>query len=145
MLTTNFRCDQIRNEHCHVFSHTLVCHLSQTLMFNKPAWEGKFAALKLRLHLRFSSQKIEAATLFLAPWLLGHLTWSITIYCCHAQGTKPSTTKLFWMIEIYKIEQHTLKHVYNWFNTNIYSYLESSGGQSSNLYLKCCSFFQMVA
>ncbi len=26
-------------------------------------------------------------------------------------------------------------------NTNIYSYLETSGGQSSNLYLKCCSFF----
>ncbi len=33
------------------------------------------------------------------------------------------------------MEQHTLKHVNNCLNTNIYSYLETSGGQSSNLYL----------
>ncbi len=32
------------------------------------------------------------------------------------------------------MEQHTLKNVNNCLNTNIYPYLETSGGQSSNLY-----------
>jgi hypothetical protein len=39
------------------------------------------------------------------------------------------------------MEQHALKYVYNWLNTNIYSYLETSGGQSSNLYLNVVHFF----
>ncbi len=35
------------------------------------------------------------------------------------------------------------KNVNNCLNTKIYSYLEKSGGQSSNPYLiKCCSFFK---
>ncbi len=33
------------------------------------------------------------------------------------------------------MEEHTLKNVNNSLNTNIYSYLETSGGQSSNLCL----------
>jgi hypothetical protein len=33
------------------------------------------------------------------------------------------------------MEQRTLKNVNNYVNANIYSYLETSGGQSSNLYL----------
>jgi hypothetical protein len=33
------------------------------------------------------------------------------------------------------MEQHTLKNVSNCLKTNIYSYLETSGGQSSNPYL----------
>jgi hypothetical protein len=33
------------------------------------------------------------------------------------------------------MDQHTLKRVNYCLNTNIYSYLETSGGQSSNLYL----------
>ena len=40
------------------------------------------------------------------------------------------------------MEQHTLKIVNNCTNTNIYSYLETSGGQSFNLYLKVVNFFQ---
>ena len=32
------------------------------------------------------------------------------------------------------MEQPALKNVNNYLNTNIYSYLETSGGQSSNLY-----------
>jgi hypothetical protein len=41
------------------------------------------------------------------------------------------------------MEQHALKNVNNCLNTNIYSYLETFGGQSSNPYLiKCCLFFQ---
>jgi hypothetical protein len=39
------------------------------------------------------------------------------------------------------MEQHALKIVNNCFNTNIYSYLETSGGQSSNLYLNVAHFF----
>jgi len=39
------------------------------------------------------------------------------------------------------MEQCTLKNVNNCLNTNIYSYFETSGGQSSNLYFKFCHFF----
>jgi hypothetical protein len=34
-----------------------------------------------------------------------------------------------------------IKNVHNCLNTNIYSYLETSGGQSSNLYLNVVHFF----
>jgi hypothetical protein len=39
------------------------------------------------------------------------------------------------------MEQHTLKNVSNCLNTNIYSYLEASGGQSSNPYLNVARVF----
>ncbi len=39
------------------------------------------------------------------------------------------------------MEQHALKNVNNYLNINIYSYLETSGGQSSNLYLNVVNFF----
>jgi hypothetical protein len=39
------------------------------------------------------------------------------------------------------MEQHTLKNVNNSLNTNIYSYLETSGGQSSDLHLNVVHFF----
>ncbi len=39
------------------------------------------------------------------------------------------------------MEQHALKIVNNSLNTNIYSYLETSGGQSYNLYLNVVNFF----
>jgi hypothetical protein len=39
------------------------------------------------------------------------------------------------------MEQHTLRNVNNYLNTNMYSYLETSGGQSSNLYLIAVHFF----
>ncbi len=39
------------------------------------------------------------------------------------------------------MEQHTLKNVNNYLNTNIDSYFETSGGQSSNLYLNVVQFF----
>jgi len=38
------------------------------------------------------------------------------------------------------MEQHTLKNVNNCWNTNIYSYLETSGGQSSNPHLNVVHF-----
>ncbi len=40
-----------------------------------------------------------------------------------------------------RILQSASKNVNNQFNTNIYSYLEASGGQSCNLYLNVVQFF----
>ncbi len=42
---------------------------------------------------------------------------------------------------VFLIEQHGLENVNNCLNPNIYSYLETSGGQSSNLYLNVVHFF----
>ncbi len=39
------------------------------------------------------------------------------------------------------MEQHTLKNVNNYLNTNIYFYLETSGGQISYLYFNVVHFF----
>jgi hypothetical protein len=39
------------------------------------------------------------------------------------------------------MEQRILKNVNNCFDTNIYSYLETSSGQSFNLYLNVVYFF----
>ncbi len=39
------------------------------------------------------------------------------------------------------MEQRSLKNVNNYLNTNIYSYLETSGGQSYNIYLNVVHFF----
>jgi hypothetical protein len=39
------------------------------------------------------------------------------------------------------IEEHALKNVNNFLNSNIYSYLETSGGQSFNPYLNVVHFF----
>jgi len=39
------------------------------------------------------------------------------------------------------MEQHALQNVNNCLNTNIYSYLETSGGQSYNVYLNGVHFF----
>ncbi len=42
------------------------------------------------------------------------------------------------------MEQHAFKNVNNCLNANIYSYLESSGGQSSNLNLNVVHFFNTI-
>ncbi len=39
------------------------------------------------------------------------------------------------------MEQRILNNVNNYLITNIYSYIETSGGQSSNLYLNVVDFF----
>ncbi len=43
------------------------------------------------------------------------------------------------------MEECTLRNVNNALNTNIYSYLETSGGQSYNLYLKVIHFSTPVS
>ena len=39
------------------------------------------------------------------------------------------------------MEQRTFKHINNYLNTNIYTYLQTSGGQSSNQYLNVVHSF----
>jgi hypothetical protein len=41
------------------------------------------------------------------------------------------------------MEQGALNFVNNCLNTNIYTYLETSGGQSSNLYINVAHFFNI--
>jgi hypothetical protein len=41
------------------------------------------------------------------------------------------------------MEQRNLKNVNNCLNTNIHSYLDTSGGQSYNLYLNVVHFFNI--
>jgi hypothetical protein len=43
------------------------------------------------------------------------------------------------------MEHHALKNVNNCLNTNIYSYFETSGGQSSNPYLNVFHFLNTRA
>ncbi len=45
------------------------------------------------------------------------------------------------LLQLKTMEQRALKNVNNCLNTNIYSYLETSGGQSYNLYLNVVHFF----
>ncbi len=47
----------------------------------------------------------------------------------------------FFFLRSLQMEEHTLKIVNNRLNTNIYSYLETSGGQSYNLYLNVIHLF----
>jgi hypothetical protein len=44
--------------------------------------------------------------------------------------------------QTWSMEQHTLRNVNNCLNTNIYSYSETSGDQSCNLYINFVHFFQ---
>jgi hypothetical protein len=48
--------------------------------------------------------------------------------------------KLVYQVKFSK-EQNALKNVNNCLNTNIYSYLETSVGHSSNIYLNFVNFF----
>ncbi len=45
------------------------------------------------------------------------------------------------LLLINPMEQHALKNINNYLNTSIFSYLETSGGQSSNYYLNVVHFF----
>ncbi len=44
-------------------------------------------------------------------------------------------------VEVFLMEQHALENVDNYLNTKIYSYLETYGHQSSNIYLNIVHFF----
>ena len=49
------------------------------------------------------------------------------------------------LLEKTEMEQRDLENGNNYLNTNIYSYLKTSGGQSSNLYLNVVQFFNASA
>ncbi len=53
--------------------------------------------------------------------------------------SKPTVEKL--LENSCSMEQRALQNENSCLNTNIYSYLETSGGQSSNLYLNAVHFF----
>ncbi len=57
------------------------------------------------------------------------------------QTEKWANRQKLWMDRWSTTEQHALKAVNNCLNMNIYSYLETSGGQSSNLYFNVVHFF----
>jgi hypothetical protein len=49
---------------------------------------------------------------------------------------------MLWLhFKLNSMEQHTFKNVSNCLYTNIYSYLETSGGQNANPYLNVFHFF----
>ncbi len=64
----------------------------------------------------------------------------------HSKGRPlalPSNARTFWKCLAVSMEQHTLKDIKNYLNTNIYLYLDTSRGQSSNSnpYLNVVLFF----
>ncbi len=48
------------------------------------------------------------------------------------------------MQSLMSMEQHALKNINNCLHTNIYSYLETSGGQSYYIYLNVVHFFNTI-
>jgi hypothetical protein len=44
-------------------------------------------------------------------------------------------------MKFFAMEKHDFKNLNNYLNTNSYFYLETSGGQSFNLYLNVVHFF----
>ncbi len=63
------------------------------------------------------------------------------VYNNFRKPTKCNDKFLWQVIHKRPMEQHTLKNFNNCLNTNIYSYLETSGGQSSNACLNVVHFF----
>jgi hypothetical protein len=72
--------------------------------------------------------------IFSTPVLITHLSQLKTVVFIHINF------KLGCFV-MCTMEQRTLRNVNNYWNTNTYSYLETSGGQSSHLYLKVVHFF----
>jgi hypothetical protein len=84
----------------------------------------------------FSFAFKSPATVFSPDILWKNIHWSSPIaspkQCFNSK-------KIF--VSHFAMEQKTLKNVYNCLNMNIYSYLETSGCQSSYLYLNVVHFF----
>jgi hypothetical protein len=70
-----------------------------------------------------------------SPRLYNKAKHSIVLSVILLSAVLPSVILLFTM------EQRDFKNENNCLNTNIYSYLETSGGQSSNQYLNAVHFF----
>ncbi len=61
--------------------------------------------------------------------VIKYISWHAVLYFCQVLARKAKP-----------VEQHSLKDVNSYLNTNNYSYLETYGGQSSNLYLNVVNF-----
>ncbi len=55
-----------------------------------------------------------------------------------------SQVQFSYFLFLLPMDQRALKNVTNYLNTNIYSYLETSGGQSSNLFLNIAHFLNTI-
>jgi hypothetical protein len=65
---------------------------------------------------------------------------TLMLLAANAAGCMPHAPNLLFC-KITKMEQCTFKNVNNCLNTNIYSYIETSGGEISSLYLNVVYFF----
>jgi len=79
------------------------------------------------------------ATKEISQKLFGHTFFSFKKSVCLEQK-KTGVGRWSRSCYVTPMEQHTSKIVSNCFNTNIYSYLETSGGQSLNQYLNVVHF-----
>jgi len=73
-------------------------------------------------------------------WTLDLLNQSFKCWTCEPTQPEHNLYVMGSFILIAWMEQHALKNVNNCLNTNIYSYLETSGGQSYTLYLNVVHF-----
>jgi hypothetical protein len=79
------------------------------------------------------------ATHWSQPYRTPLCVQSISLACKYWTKMKVTNTPSYYKIQ--SMEQHALRNVNNCKNTNIYSYLETSGFQNSNLYLNIVHFF----
>ncbi len=93
----------------------------------------------------FHNTKLERLTCdkhsnLLAAGQFLNYEWNKVLLICEMIFNKE--VKKTWKMTLFftRMEQQTLKNVNNCLNMNIYSYLETSGGQSSNLYLNVVHF-----
>jgi hypothetical protein len=106
------------------------------LKLYKEECSGRFVEhLKDHLHVRFVVTK-NAGDSNNGCTYLGSLGGMITIILFVFVVVMVAVA----VVPVVVMEQHDLKNVNNCLNTNIYSYLETSGGQSANPYLNVVHF-----
>ncbi len=76
----------------------------------------------------------------LQSWPADSLPWTRTSSSNWVPTMRYAGWKQHQIWSNFSMEQHILRNVNNYLNTNIYSYLETLGGKSSNLYLKVVHF-----
>ncbi len=124
---------------CWHYTQNVQCIVCYTIK-NIPSWGfiyvTWFSKFKIKnFHLTFASLIASLPLLYLP---LFNYIWYHAITLCintlcfdliNQYWTGPKHVRIF-----LSTEQHTFKNVMNCLNTNIHSYLETSGGQSSNSY-----------
>jgi hypothetical protein len=119
--SSRFRRDQISKCKKYDLGNTYLCCLCELDVQRAHLWgPASLERLSLTKAKQQSDNKIISLT------ILNLVTWlSVAL----------DVTKFI-------MEQRALKNVNNCLNTKIYSYLETSGGQHSNLYFNVVHFFQ---